>query len=180
MGDAEAPVVGPAKMVFADCDTKDVARVPVVVTGDPVTLKKEGTVSATLVTPVFPTTIPLVAGVMTIPVPAVTPKSPPLDWGAMLLIVATRSGMHEEASVEVHVFPEMSTQLLGRVLPRQVTALTVNVPVDCKFPNTALAGKHEASSAPPGQVCPEMSTQSLESGPVVHCIVPFRASVCVT
>ena len=89
-------------------------------------------------------------------------------------MVATRSGIHEEASVDVHVFPEMSTQLLGIAPPRHETVLTVSVPVDCKFEKTALAGRQDASNAPPGHECPEMSTQSVESGPVTHSMVPLR------
>ena len=94
------------------------------VTGDPETLMMlEGTASATLVTPVLPMTIPLEAGVITIPVPAVMPKSPPVASGAIPLIVPSRSGIHDDASVDaVHVFPEMSTQLFGNALPKQLTA----------------------------------------------------------
>jgi hypothetical protein len=55
-------------MVLADCVASDAVSVPVVVTGEPVTSKMAGTDRATLVTPVLPTTMPLAAGVITIPV----------------------------------------------------------------------------------------------------------------
>jgi len=174
VGAEAAPVVGPTNSVLADCVASDAVSVPVVVTGDPLTLKILGTDRATLVTPVFPTTIPFAAGVMMMPAPEVIPKSPPVDSGTMVLIVATRKGMHVEDSVDVHVFPEMSTQLFGMAPPIHDTELMVSVAVDCKLPKTAFVGKHEASNAPPGQEWPEMSMQSVESGPLMHCMVPFR------
>ena len=55
VGAAAAHVVGPANNVLADCVASDAVSVPVVVTGDPLTLKMLGTDSATLVTPVLAT-----------------------------------------------------------------------------------------------------------------------------
>jgi len=53
---AEAPPdVGPANSVFADCVASDAVSVPVVVTGEPLTLKILGIDKATLVTPVLAT-----------------------------------------------------------------------------------------------------------------------------
>jgi hypothetical protein len=85
-----------------------------------------------------------------LPTPEVIPKSPALASGVMVLMVATRKGMHVEDSVDEHVLPEMSTQLLGMAPPKQETVLTVSVPVDCRFPKTASDGKQDASNAPPG------------------------------
>jgi hypothetical protein len=50
VGVAAAPVVGPANNVLADWVWSVTARVPLVVTGDPATDRKLGTVSATEVT----------------------------------------------------------------------------------------------------------------------------------
>jgi hypothetical protein len=51
VGAMAAPVEGPAKTVFAACDTNDPVKVPVEVTGLPLTVKTEaGRASPTLVT----------------------------------------------------------------------------------------------------------------------------------
>lgn len=71
VGAAAAPVVGPANNVFANCVASDAVRVPVVVTGDPLTSKMAGTDSATLVTPVFDTVTLPAPFVTLMPVPAV-------------------------------------------------------------------------------------------------------------
>ena len=54
LGAAALPIAGPAKIVFAFCVASDKDNVPLDVIGDPETVKKEGAVSATLVTPPDP------------------------------------------------------------------------------------------------------------------------------
>jgi hypothetical protein len=71
VGATAPPELGPANIVFADCVASDAVSVPVVVTGDPLTLKIEGIESATLVTPVFATVILPAPLVILTPVPAV-------------------------------------------------------------------------------------------------------------
>jgi hypothetical protein len=50
VGCAALPVVGPAHTVFAVSFTFEIANVPVLVTGEPITWNSTGTVCATLVT----------------------------------------------------------------------------------------------------------------------------------
>jgi hypothetical protein len=58
VGAAAAPVVGPASMRFADCVAHEIANVPVVVTGDPLTVNCAGVVNATEVTVPVPAHVP--------------------------------------------------------------------------------------------------------------------------
>jgi hypothetical protein len=72
---AGEPVAGPANTVFAFCTTNEPVKVPLVVTGEPLTLKILGNASATLVT--VPVTVDAIVIepaplVMEIPVPAVS------------------------------------------------------------------------------------------------------------
>lgn len=50
VGAAAAPDAGPAKTIFGLCVLSVMAKVPAVVTGEPVTVCRDGTVTATLVT----------------------------------------------------------------------------------------------------------------------------------
>ena len=50
VGAEAAPVVGPAKTNAADCEASVADKVPLVVTGEPATVKIEGIVNATEVT----------------------------------------------------------------------------------------------------------------------------------
>jgi hypothetical protein len=81
VGMAGEPVVGPAKTKFAVCVLRVPVKVPLVVTGLPLTVKMEGNARATEVTvPVPPPVAAIVKldplGVMVIPVPAVKVRSP--------------------------------------------------------------------------------------------------------
>src|SRR5579864_5454891 len=53
VGAAAAPLVGPARAVFAVWLARTAVRVPVVVTGEPETVRKDGRERATEVTPVL-------------------------------------------------------------------------------------------------------------------------------
>jgi hypothetical protein len=68
VGVAAPPEDGPANTVFALWVVKVPVKVPVVVTGDPLTLKIEGNDNATLVTPVFATVIDPAPFVILMPV----------------------------------------------------------------------------------------------------------------
>jgi hypothetical protein len=96
--------------------------VPVLMTGDPVTFKKdEGTSSATLVTRVFSKTIPWMSGVTPIPTPAVMLNLAVVGSGAISLMVAIRRGMHE-ASIE-------PMGHIGSTRERDGTTVATNAPV---------------------------------------------------
>lgn len=74
-GAAAAPVVGPAKTVFALCVFSPIAKVPVDVMGEPEMLRKDGTVAATLVTvppPALPLTLVYVIAALSL-VPTLKP-----------------------------------------------------------------------------------------------------------
>ncbi len=95
VGTAGGPLVGPRKKVFADWTANDPVRVPIPVTGLPVTENTEaGNDKPTLVTllPLLATVILFTPGVILIPLPALIPKSSVEITGSIELIVLIRFG----------------------------------------------------------------------------------------
>src|SRR5437660_1366838 len=70
VGALAAPVDGPERKVFALCEARVAVRVPVVVTGEPLTTNMAGNDKATDVTPVFEIVRLPSAPTTLIPVPA--------------------------------------------------------------------------------------------------------------
>jgi len=125
------PNKGPPQKVFAAWVCSTAVSVPVVVTGDTVTLRMDdGSESPTLVTPVLLIVMPFTAGAIEIPVPAVMAKFNPGEAvGRIPLMVFTRLGV----------------QLSGMTFEGQTNVLIVKGPTTEAEAKVYVVGKQELS-----------------------------------
>jgi hypothetical protein len=133
VGAAADPVVGPAKIVLAVWVARLTASVPLVVIGEPVTLRKFGTVRATLVT------VPPARPAISFCTHAVVATAVELSSAAGVVAVAD----DPRATVEENVTPPENVYV-----PAAVCVRPLDNPKNAPGPNTATTEVAEPPAPP--------------------------------